>query len=66
MASSKQKKTGAPKKVVFEVEEKDDGLHITLEGLEALKEIKRNLSSFGCCVPVAVACAGTADEPADD
>ena len=66
MASDTQKKkTVTSNKVVFEVEEKDDGLHIRLEGLEALGEIKKNLSSLGCCVPVAVGCAGTTEEAAD-
>lgn len=66
MASKKNEETAASNKVVFEVEETDDGLHIKLEGLEALKAIKKNLSSLGCCVPIAVACAGAADESADD
>jgi len=36
------------------------------EVVDDFKEIKKNLSSLGCCVPVAVACAGTADESADE
>lgn len=50
-------------KVVLELEESDDGLHLSLQGLEALRGLRDTLSSLGCCIPIAVACKAP-DQPA--
>ncbi len=60
--SRKSEKPGSDK-VVIEIEEKDDGVHFSLQGLAALRSLKETFSGMCCCVPAATSCCKP-DRPA--